>query len=77
MNPMLLLQMQQRFLQFQQEHPRFMPFLTAVRDHGLEEGSVIDIKVTTPDGKNLATNIKLNANDMEAIQTLLNTDFTQ
>ena len=52
-----------------------MPFLTAVRDHGLAEGSVIDIKVTTPDGKNLATNIKLNANDMEAIQTILNMDF--
>ena len=77
MNPMLLLQMQQRFIQFQQEHPRVMPFLTAVRDHGLAEGSVIDIKVTTPDGKNLATNIKLNANDMEAIQTILNMDFQQ
>ncbi|MCR5674096.1 MAG: hypothetical protein K6G16_00150 [Lachnospiraceae bacterium] len=74
MNPMVLLQMQQRFAQFQQDHPKFMPFCGAVRDSALQEGTVIDVKVTPPDGKSLATNIRLTANDVETIRMLLNSD---
>ena len=71
MNPMILLQMKQRFTQFQQDHPKFMPFCGAVKDHALKEGTIIDVKVTPTDGKSYATNIKLTANDVETIRMLL------
>ncbi len=74
MNPMVLMQIQERLTQFKQDHPKFFPFLGAVKDTALREGSVIDIKVTTPEGKSLATNIRLTANDIETIGLLLSGD---
>jgi hypothetical protein len=72
MNPMLLMQMQQRFTQFQQDHPKVMPFFRAVGDNAVQEGTVFAIKVTTPDGRTLESNIKLTANDIETINMLKN-----
>ncbi|MCR4762313.1 MAG: hypothetical protein K5696_02175 [Lachnospiraceae bacterium] len=70
-NPMVLLQIQQRFAQFQQDHPRFVPFAGAVKETALYEGTVIDIKVTSPEGKSLATNIRLTENDVETLRMLI------
>ena len=72
MNPMLLMQMQQRLTQFQQDHPKVMPFFRAVGDNAVQEGTVFAIKVTTPDGKTLESNIKLTANDIETINMMKN-----
>ena len=36
------------------------------------EGSVIEISVTTPDGKNYCTNLKVKAEDMEFLNSLKN-----
>ena len=70
MNPMMLMQLQQRIQTFQQDHPKVMPFMMAVKDNALTEGSVIAMKVTTPDGKTLESNIKLTANDIETIRMM-------
>ena len=70
MNPMMLMQMQQRIQTFQQDHPKFVPFLMAIKDNALEEGTVIAMKVTTPDGKTIESNIKLTANDIETIRMM-------
>ncbi len=70
MNPMLLMQIQQKLQAFMQDHPKFLPFLTAVKDNALEEGTIIAMKVTTPDGKILESNIKLTANDIETISMI-------
>ncbi len=70
MNPMILMQLQQRLQTFQQEHPKFLPFMTAVKDNALEEGTVFAMKVTTPEGKTLESNIKLTANDIETIRMM-------
>ncbi len=71
MNPMILMQLQQRLQTFQQEHPKFLPFMTAVKDNALEEGTVFAMKVTTPEGKTLESNIKLTANDVETIRMMM------
>ncbi len=76
-NPMALLQMQQRFAQFQQDHPKFVPFLGAIKANALKEETVIDIKVTSPEGGTLATNIRLTANDLETINMLFGGDDQQ
>jgi len=38
----------------------------------MQEGTIIDIKVTTPDGKTLESNIKLTANDIETAKMMKN-----
>ena len=40
-------------------------FLRAVSQDALVEGTIIEINVTTPEGKNYCTNVKLKADDME------------
>ena len=71
MNPMMLMQLQQRLQLFQQDHPKFLPFMNAIKSNALEEGTIFAMKVTTPDGKTLESNIKLTANDIETMKILM------
>ncbi len=71
-NPMMLMQFQQRIQLFTQEHPKVMPFMTAIKDNALQEGAVFAMKVTTPDGKTLESNIRLTADDIETIRMFTN-----
>ena len=57
---------------FRANHPKFPLFLKAVSQDALKEGSVIEISVTTPEGKNYCSNVRLNADDMELMETLKN-----
>lgn len=70
MNPKMLMMMQQRLQTFQQDHPKFLPFLNAVKDNAVQEGTIFAVKVTTPDGRNIESNIKLTANDIETIRMM-------
>ena len=72
-NPMALMQLQQRVGTFQQDHPKVLPFLQAVGNSAIQEGTVFAVKVTTPDGDVLEANIRLTANDIETINILKNT----
>ena len=40
---------------FQRNHPKFTPFLDAVNKNALAEGTIIEIKVTSPEGKHYET----------------------
>ena len=71
LNPMMLMQLQQRIQTFQQDHPKFVPFMTAVKNNALEEGTVFAMKVTTPEGKTIESNIRLTANDIETIRMMM------
>ena len=57
---------------FRANHPKFPLFLKSVSQDALREGSVIEISVTTPEGKNYCSNVRLNADDMELMETLKN-----
>ena len=57
---------------FRANHPKFPMFLQAVSQNALVEGSVIEINVTTPEGKNYCSNIKVTADDLALIETLKN-----
>ncbi len=56
--------------QFRMNHPKFPMFLNAVSREALIEGSVIEITVTTPEGKNYCSNIKLKQEDLELVECL-------
>ena len=55
---------------FQRNHPKFPAFLNAVKSKGIKEGSIIDIKITGPEGESLETNIKVTADDMNLMNLL-------
>lgn len=57
---------------FRVNHPKFPLFLSAVSQNAIVEGTIIEINVTTPDGKNYCTNLKVKADDMEFIESLKN-----
>ena len=70
MNPMMFMQLQQRIQTFQQDHPKFVPFLMAIKDNALQEGTVLGVTVTTPDGRKIESNIKLTAGDIETFKMM-------
>ena len=55
---------------FQKNHPKFQHFLNAVSRDALREGSVIEIKVTSPEKKTYITNLKLKKDDLDFLQAL-------
>ena len=54
---------------FRNNHPKFPLFLDAVSKDALMEGTIIEITVTTPQGKNYCTNVKLKPEDMELMES--------
>ena len=55
---------------FESSHPKMGPFLKMVAETKVEEGTVIELKVTKPGEEPVVANIKLNASDLEMIQSL-------
>lgn len=70
MNPMALLSMKSAIDKFQNNHPKFVQFIKAMADSGLQEGTILECKVITPEGKELQTNIKITQDDLELIDKL-------
>ena len=69
-NPVKLMKIKKLWDDFSQSHPKFPGFLSAVQKTGLEEGTIIEINVTTADGKTLSSNLKLTPSDMELFKEL-------
>jgi len=68
-NPMQLMKLKERFEVFNTQHPKVIPFFKAL--HGrIDVGSVIEIKVTNPDGSEMVSNIKVTEDDLKTIQII-------
>ncbi len=70
-NPMAIMQLQSKFNTFKTEHPRVAPFFGALKDSSIQVGTVFDMKVTTPEGKEMQCNIKITQNDIDLFNTLM------
>ena len=57
---------------FFSNHPKLMPFMRAVSESGITEGSVIEISVKEPSGKEYITNLKITQDDMMCFEKLRN-----
>ena len=66
-NPMKILQMKAGWEKFQENHPRFVPFINAA-GREIRQDAVIEIALVTPEGKRLETNLKVKADDMELLK---------
>ncbi|MDF2871713.1 MAG: hypothetical protein K0R05_3288 [Anaerocolumna sp.] len=70
LNPMKLMKLKKAWETFTGNHPKFPKFIEAIQNKGLQEGSVIEIIVTTPAGENISSNVKLTASDMALLSEL-------
>lgn len=71
LNPLTLLKMKDRLRVFNQEHPRVRQFFHKIKEEGLPAGSVLELKVTLPDGSEQVTNIRMTEQDVETIRMLI------
>ncbi len=71
-NPAMLLKYKQAKEAFVRNHPKFPQFLSAVNRDAVKVGTIIEINVTTEEGKSLSSNIKLKESDIELLHELLN-----
>lgn len=72
MNPMSIMRLKPLFEKFRNNHPK-VPLFFAAASQSVGEGSVIEIKVIAPDGKNLVTNMKVTSDDLALIAELRET----
>lgn len=69
MNPLALIKFKGLVDKFKVNHPKVPMFFDAA-SKSIGEGSIIEINVTTADGKNLCTNMKVTADDLELVAQL-------
>lgn len=71
-NPASIMKLMGAKNKFSQTHPKFAAFFQAVIAQGIEEGTVVEITVTRPDGTSLTGNMKVQQSDLELMQELKN-----
>ncbi len=70
LNPMKMMKLKKTWDSFTANHPKFPKFMEAVKNKGLQEGSIIEITVTTVSGETLSSNLRITASDMELVAEL-------
>lgn len=70
MNLSAIMQLKSEWDGFKLRHPKFPLFLNAAQQKGITEGTVIDIKITAPDGTELNSNLKIHPEDMEMFRKM-------
>lgn len=55
---------------FSKNHPKFPQFVKAVQKNGFKPDTVVDLKITYPDGNAIDTNIKISEEDLKLFEEL-------
>lgn len=69
MNIQAMMQMKKAWNTFTANHPKFPGFLKAAQST-LREGTLIEFKITTAEGRTIESNLRLTASDMELMETI-------
>lgn len=64
-----LMQLKNSWATFTRNHPKFSKFLQAAGS-AIRPDTIIEIKVTTPEGKTIETNLKVRESDIELVRNL-------
>ncbi len=71
MNPMNLLQLKPALDRFKGNHPKLLKFIrAAARDGVVDEGTLVEITITTTAGQTLSSNIRVQQSDLEFLKGL-------
>lgn len=66
MNPMNFLQLKPAWERFKSNHPKLSAFAKAASREGfIDEGSIIEIKITNSLGQTLSSNVRVRQDDLE------------
>lgn len=66
----ILLKLGGLWSKFSKSHPKFPQFVKAVQKGGVPVDTVIDVKISYPDGNVLDTNLKITEQDLQIIEEL-------
>ena len=69
-NPVSMMRLLGAKKQFEENHPKMRAFFHAAFDSGVEEGTVIEIRVQKPGQKEITANIKVKPSDLELLELL-------
>ena len=72
MNPMALMKLMSAKNKFTANHPKVGAFFKAALGSGLQEGTIVELTVTKPDGEKMTTNLKVKPSDLELLNELRN-----
>ena len=64
-----LMQLKNSWATFIRNHPKYPKFLQAAGS-AIRPDTIIEIKVTTPEGKTIETNLKVRESDIELVRNL-------
>ena len=70
MNPASIMKIMGAKNRFTENHPKFVSFLNMVWGKGIEEGTIIEIRVTRPGEDMMMSNIKVKQSDLELLREL-------
>lgn len=70
MNPAKLFKIKGAWDKFIANHPKVPMFINAVKASGIDEGTVVEVTVTTPEGNTFSTNVKVTESDKELFADL-------
>lgn len=72
-NPMEMMKILGMWNTFKSNHPKFPKFMAAASQPGiLTKDTVVEMKITTADGRTLETNLKITESDLELFGQLRN-----
>lgn len=69
MNPLAMMQIKPLLEKFKERHPKFIQFF-GVAAGSVGEGTLIEIGVTSPDGRKMITNMRVSQEDLELLDKL-------
>ena len=69
-NPLQILTLKDKLNGFRHRHKGFVSFIKAARREGVPVGSVVDVKLTFPEGEAMTTNFRVTEEDLELIRML-------
>ena len=69
-NPANMFKLKKSWDTFTANHPKFPAFLNAASQGMMQEGTIIDIEITAPDGRKVATKVKLTESDLELFREI-------
>lgn len=70
MNPASLFKLKGLWEKFTARHPKFPAFIQAAGTGMMNDGTIVDITITAPDGRRISTNVKLCEEDLELFRQL-------
>lgn len=68
MDKMIMNEAKKRMDMFKADHPKVLPFFEMLKEKALKEGTIVEMRVTDPEGKEYVSNIRLTATDVETIK---------